>query len=230
VRLSIGGITPLTSIDFPGRLAAVVFCRGCAWRCPYCHNPHLLSTGEAGSDWETLNAFLRQRLGLLDGIVFSGGEPLLQSGLLEAIQRVRAMGYKVALHTAGAYPDRLKNSLPYLDWVGLDVKASFDRYAEVTGITRSGTKVKESLKLLLESGVDYEVRTTANPDFFSKQSVLELAKQLAAYGVSHYVLQECRPVGETHPSGYREQPAFFNDHAMLQRLKGMFASFTVRHA
>ena len=84
--LRIGGITPLTTIDFPGRLAAVLYCQGCPWRCSYCHNPELLdATTPAEMDWPQVLAFLRKRQGLLDGVVFSGGEPTLQAGLPQAL-------------------------------------------------------------------------------------------------------------------------------------------------
>ena len=92
--LRIGGITPLTTIDFPGRLAAVLYCQGCPWRCSYCHNPELLdATTPAEMDWPQALAFLRKRQGLLDGVVFSGGEPTLQAGLPQALEQVRALGF-----------------------------------------------------------------------------------------------------------------------------------------
>ncbi|HEC16539.1 MAG TPA: anaerobic ribonucleoside-triphosphate reductase activating protein [Sedimenticola sp.] len=230
MRLSIGGLTPLTTIDFPGCLAAVVFCQGCAWRCPYCHNPHLLPAGGEAGDWEMLRGFLERRRGLLDGVVFSGGEPLFQSGLADAMDGVKSMGFKVALHTAGTHPGRLGKLLPRLDWVGLDIKTSFERYPELTGVDGSGARARDSLALLLESGVDYEVRTTADPDLFSRESLLELAGQLAGRGVTHYALQECRPVTEGRRPAHGERPGFCHDGVLLERLEKMFPAFRVRRA
>lgn len=133
--LRIGGITPLTTIDFPGRLAAVLYCQGCPWRCSYCHNPELLdATTPAEMDWPQVLAFLRKRQGLLDGVVFSGGEPTLQAGLPQALEEVRALGFATALHTGGMYPERLAAVLPLLDWVGLDIKGPEHRYADITGV------------------------------------------------------------------------------------------------
>lgn len=224
MQLNIGGLTAFTTIDFPGHLAAVIFLQGCAWRCPYCHNPHLLGVTQEGNDWEMLQAFLKERQGFLDGVVFSGGEPLLQSGLADAIAQVKEMGFKVALHTAGANPQRLEKYLPMLDWVGLDVKASFDQYLAITGIKGSGDKVQESLKLLLESGVNYEVRTTVDPDFFTPDTLLNLAEILETAGVKHYALQQCREV-----EGNNVKPSMlFNDPALLTRLTSMFEHFTLR--
>ena len=224
MRLNIGGITAFTTIDFPGQLAAVVFLQGCAWRCPYCQNQHLLAVDEAADDWEMLRTFLEKRQGLLDGVVFSGGEPLLQSGLSEAISAVKDMGFKVALHTSGGNPQRLARCLPLLDWVGLDIKTTFTDYESLTGIAGSGVKVRESLKILLESEVDYEVRTTVDPTFFAGNTLLELAKILAAIGVKNYALQQCRSVKNYEVDN--SNLAF--DEVFLNTIKAMFPQFTVR--
>ncbi len=228
MQLRIGGLTPLTTIDFPGHLAAVVFCQGCAWRCPYCHNPHLLPVNCDGTDWPMLQAFLEPRRGLLDGVVFSGGEPLFQSGLADAMEGVKSMGFKVALHTAGTHPDRLRRLLPLLDWVGLDIKTSLEHYPQLTGITGSGVKAQESLALLLESGISHEIRTTVDPHLFSRKTLLELAEELADFGVIHYVLQLCRPVENVDQLVHLENTTFLLDTALLERLEGLFSSFMVR--
>lgn len=103
--LEIGGLTPLTTIDFPGRLAAVVFCQGCPWRCGYCQNAHLIPpSAEKRVPWADVLAFLERRRGLLEGVVFSGGEPTLQAGLPEALRQVRDLGFATGLHTAGPSP------------------------------------------------------------------------------------------------------------------------------
>lgn len=162
VALAVGGLAPFTTIDFPGRLAAVVFCQGCPWRCTYCHNPHLLPRGDGAIPWPTVSKWLESRRGLLDGVVFSGGEPLLQRGLAAALAEVRSLGFATALHTGGAYPKRLAAVLPLLDWVGFDVKAPFAEYAPIVGCDGGGG-ARAALELLLASGVAYDVRCTAPP-------------------------------------------------------------------
>lgn len=226
MRLNIGGLIPFTTIDFPGHLAAVVFLQGCSWRCSYCHNPHLLEVKKDGNDWEMLRRFLESRRGFLDGIVLSGGEPLLQSGLADAIASIKEMGFKVALHTAGVNPRRLEQHLPMLDWVGLDIKTSFANYSQITGIEGSGYKAEESLALVVASGVDYEVRTTVDPRFFTRNIVLELAETLATAGVKHYVLQECRSVDRKKIKG----SSLLLDSSLLEQIKAMFPSFTLRQS
>ena len=132
--IRVAGMTPLTTIDFPGRLAAVLFLQGCPWRCSYCHNPELLpARGAGGLDWDAVQDFLGRRRGLLDGVVFSGGEPTSQARLPDAIARVKAIGFQVGLHTGGMYPARLQRLLPLLDWVGLDIKGPAAHHDAITG-------------------------------------------------------------------------------------------------
>ncbi|MCW4455021.1 anaerobic ribonucleoside-triphosphate reductase activating protein [Flavobacterium sp. MXW15] len=219
--IRIGGMTPLTSIDFPDRLAAVLFLQGCPWRCGYCHNPELLpARGEGGIAWEAVGAFLRRRRGLLDGVVFSGGEPTAQAALPAAMAEVKALSYQLALHTGGMYPARLQRVLPLLDWVGLDIKAPAGGYDRVTGCRRSGVPVGESLQLLLDSGVAYECRTTWNPRVFPLDDLYRLADELAGRGVRHWVLQECSSQGQG--IAVAERPD-------LARLGRDFEQFQFRH-
>ena len=194
--LRVGGLTPLTTIDLPGRLAAVVYCQGCPWRCSYCHNPELLdATAPAALPWPQVLAFLQSRRGLLDGVVFSGGEPTLQAALPAALAEVRAMGFATGLHTGGMYPERLAAVLPLLDWVGLDVKGPLHAYDGITGAPGSGAKAWESLQHLRASGVAHECRTTWHAGLFSADDLLALADTLADAGVAHWALQEFRAPG-----------------------------------
>jgi pyruvate formate lyase activating enzyme len=163
--LRVGGLTPLSASDYPGKLAAVVYCQGCAWRCTYCHNRHLLpSRGEREIAWQDVIGFLRRRRGLLDAVVFSGGEPTLQLGLSEAVAEVKRLGYLVGLHTAGMAPRRLARLLPLVDWVAMDLKAPFERHSEVTRVPGSGARARQSRDLLLASGVACELHTIARFD------------------------------------------------------------------
>lgn len=195
-RLRVGGFVPLSTSDYPDRLAAVVFCQGCPWRCAYCHNPHLLPRrSDARIEWRDVLAFLERRRGLLDAVVFSGGEPTLQPALSAALQDVRAMGYKIALHTAGIHPRRLAEALPLIDWVGMDVKAEFHRYGSITGVPGSGARARRSLEIILASGVAHEFRTTVHPRLLSAEALERLSEELARLGVRRYVLQAFRPQG-----------------------------------
>lgn len=193
--LRVGGLTPLTTIDYPGELAAVVFCQGCPWRCGYCHNEHLWSAhGDNELPWAEVLSFLERRRVLLDAVVFSGGEPTLQSALPAAIRAVRALGFKVGLHTAGPYPQRLDRVLPLVDWVGLDIKAPLDDYPALTGLPGSGEHAWRSLDLLLASGVDHEVRVTVDEHHLPVERLDDLLERLHLAGARNIALQACRGV------------------------------------
>jgi pyruvate formate lyase activating enzyme len=194
--LRVGGLTPLSTTDWPGMLAAVVFCQGCPWRCGYCHNPDLIPPrGKNEIPWEDVMALLRRRQGLLDGVVFSGGEPTLQRDLVEAMREVRALGFKIGLHSGGAYPDKLAAVLPLVDWVGLDIKAPFDAYARITGAEGSGKHARKSLEHVLAAGVEHEIRTTVHPALLADDEVVEIAHDLSGRGVKRYVIQAFRSQG-----------------------------------
>lgn len=174
----------------------MLFCQGCSWRCVYCHNPHLISADAApAGEWGQAAAFLRRRVGLLDAVVFSGGEPTLQQGLADAMREAKSLGFLVGLHTAGAYPERLGALLPLIDWVGLDVKAPFARYDRVNGVSGSGAKARESLALIVASGVDHECRTTVHPALFSESELAALSETVFALGARRHVLQGFRADG-----------------------------------
>lgn len=194
--LRVGGFVPFTSVDFPDALAAVVFCQGCPWNCGYCQNPHLIAArGDDERDFGRILAWLASRRGLLDAVVFSGGEPTAQPALLAAIDAIRALGFAVGLHTSGAYPRRLAQVLTKLDWAGIDVKAPVAHYQAVTGVPGSGTSALASLDLVRNAGIAYEVRTTVHPLLTPPEALERLARELAARGVQRWILQAFRPTG-----------------------------------
>lgn len=203
--LRVAGISRLSTVDWPGRLVATVFLQGCPWDCVYCHNPDLIDPRrETGTTWTEVTTFLRSRVGLLDGVVFSGGEPTMQRALQTAIEEVRALGFTVGLHTAGPYPTLLARVLPLVSWVGIDVKAPFAEYGAVTGRPRSGSAAERSLALvvanhLLRRGTPhplaYEVRTTVHPDLIDDPGVASLGREIAGRGATRWAVQRYRATG-----------------------------------
>jgi pyruvate formate lyase activating enzyme len=175
--------------------------------------------------WREILRFLESRKGLLDAVVFSGGEPTLQPALFDAVQNVRELGFRVGLHTAGMAMKRFAALLPWIDWVGFDVKASFDVYSRITGAEQSGDQALASLRLLLASKVAYEVRTTVHPALLTSEDLLELQAALLSLGVTHYTIQHARtPAQQAQrlpslfetsrlilPSGYGDKFARFSE-------------------
>ncbi|MDR5866871.1 anaerobic ribonucleoside-triphosphate reductase activating protein [Halomonas koreensis] len=192
-RLPVAGLTRLTTLDFPDRLACVVFLQGCPLRCGYCHNPRMLAPrrGE-GREWAEVRDFLETRRGLLEGVVFSGGEPAMHRDLPEAVRQARTLGFAVGLHTAGAYPERLQALLPQLDWVGLDVKGEAARVDAIIGRPGLAPRLARSLEVLLDGGVPFECRTTLHWRDIDLAGVERLATRLAERGVRRYALQLAR--------------------------------------
>ena len=191
--LELGGFTPLSTTDWPGKLAAVVFVQGCPWRCTYCHNPGLQVRGAgSGPAWADVMQTLQRRVGLLDGVVFSGGEPTLDPALSQAVQQVRALGLQVGLHTAGIYPERLAALLPDLDWVGFDLKTDPGRYDGLTGRRQGGPAVRKALRILLASGVPCEIRTTYHPAMVPAPALQSMGRLLKDQGATSWVLQRWR--------------------------------------
>ena len=187
----IHGIQKLTLLDFPGHTACTVFLGGCDLRCPFCHNADLLDMSAPGvmEDAELL-AFLKKRQGLLEGVAFTGGEPLLRKDLPELMEKIRDLGYLVKLDTNGCHPEALKKVLEQrlVDYVAMDIKNSPERYAETCGVERVDLdKINESISLLMHSAPDYEFRTTVVAQLHNADSFRKIGPWLQ--GAKRYFLQ-----------------------------------------
>ena len=164
--MKISGLQKLTLLDYPGRVACTVFMGGCNFRCPFCHNSQLLGPdAETFMETEELLTFLKSRVGVLEGVCITGGEPTLQKDLPDLLRAIKEMGYAVKLDTNGYRPEVLKALVAegLVDYVAMDVKNSPEQYAITCGIESDGfdlSRIEESLRFLMEDTVDYELRTT----------------------------------------------------------------------
>ena len=187
----IHGLQKMTLLDFPGQVACTVFLGGCEFRCPFCHNADLLDMSAPGiMDDDKLLEFLKKRKGLLDGVAFTGGEPLLRKDLPELLVRVRDIGYKIKVDTNGDHPDLLKEIVQagLADYIAMDVKNSPARYAETIGRETFDTApVDESIQFLLSGQVRYEFRTTVVKQFHDEASFEAIAQWID--GADRYELQ-----------------------------------------
>lgn len=227
--LKVGGVTPFTATDFPGKLSAVIFVQGCPWRCGYCHNPHLQPrTEKSPLAWEDIYTLLERRVGLIDAVVFSGGEPTMDPGLETAMCEVRKLGFHIGLHTGGTHPKRLRQVLPLVDWVGLDIKATAAGYEAVTRVRNSGAPAFESLKAVLHSGISHEVRTTIHPRLHDEDEIRTLARHLKRAGVTHYAVQVFRPTGCQDDALNRVRFSSYPNVSLVAELQSLFSSFTLR--
>lgn len=199
------GLQKLSMVDYPGKLAATVFTGGCNLRCPFCHNALLVTrlneTPEL-PEAEVL-AFLERRRGLLDGVVLSGGEPLLQPDAADFLRKVRDMGFAVKLDTNGCFPDRLAAILEagLADYVAMDIKNSREKYPQTVGIPGFDTApVEESVRLLAKSGVDHEFRTTFVRELHTAADVEAMGQWLR--GAPRYFLQNFADSGNLIQEGW----------------------------
>lgn len=194
----IGGLTKFSSIDYPNHLSAVIYGQGCPLRCRYCHNTELqefnkkLNTNILPVGY--VMRWLATRIGLLECVVLSGGEPTAQRSVIPLASDIKKMGYKIGLHTSGINPVVLKEFLTSLSWVGLDIKQLFTKYCRITCV-ESVKNVKRSLELIAKSGVDFEIRTTYHPELISQNDIEDMAVMLNAYGVKNWAIQMFRQTG-----------------------------------
>lgn len=228
--LRLGGVVAFSTVDYPGQLAATVFLQGCPWRCHYCHNPHLIPRrADVGAPaWADVRRLLQRRQHRLEAVVFSGGEPLLQRGLAAAMAEVQQLGFRVGLHTGAPDADRLQRLLPWLDWVGLDIKALPARYPAITTSRSSGPASWRALSLLLQHGIAIECRTTWHPELLSAADIIKLGVCLAQQGVSNYAIQIAGTDQCLNPLLARRRPGPADQDQVVQALAPLFESFRLR--
>lgn len=194
--LRISGLERSSLLDYPGKISAIIFTHGCNLKCPYCHNPELVIEGfeQSGSfsEEEILN-FLESRKGKLDALVITGGEPLVQSDLLPFIRKVKEMGFLIKLDSNGTFPDRLKDFIDtgLIDYVAMDVKYPKVGYVKNSMIPGVAKKIERSIKIIMDSGLDYEFRTTYVKPLHSLESAEGIGKMIK--GAKNYYIQNFRP-------------------------------------
>ena len=194
--MRIGGFQPLTLSDYPGLMAAMIFTQGCNFRCPFCHNGSLWEVDPERAEPMPESAvydFLEHRRGFLDGIVVSGGEPTIHPDIVAFIATLARKGLEVKLDTNGSRPAVLRELLDchLLDYVAMDIKAPFDKYALLAGTETSVERIDESIGLLIASGVMHEFRTTFVPGLLTEEDI-EVIRSYLPQG-ARYTVQEFVP-------------------------------------
>ena len=196
----LGGLQKMTLIDYPGHIAATVFTVGCNFRCPFCHNPELIISSFQFPVSNVLENdffdFLETRQGKLEGICITGGEPTIQPDIVDFIRKIKGLGYKVKLDTNGTRPDvlRLLYAEKLLDFVAMDIKNYPEKYAETANSKIDIERIKLSVDLIRNSGIDYEFRTTAVPGLHKESDFVRIGEWLT--GSKKYVLQAYEDKGK----------------------------------
>jgi len=201
--MNLAGFVPLSLCDFPGRVAAVVFTQGCNFRCPWCHNGHLLSLlpdPATRVEEARVMAVLSERRSRLGGVVVTGGEPTLQTDLSRFLLRLKMLGFAVKLDTNGSHPsvlrELLKNGL--VDFIAMDIKAPWEKYALLAGVSCDENALRESVALIAASGLPHQFRTTRVDPLLSARDYGLLVSELPKG--SPHAWQTFRPAYSRDPA------------------------------
>lgn len=227
----ISGLQKLTLLDYPGRVACTVFTGGCNFRCPFCHNASLVLPEQMVQDTneEEVLSFLKKRVGVLDGVAITGGEPLLHKDIGGFLSKVKALGYEIKLDTNGSFPELLMELVKdgLVDRVAMDVKNSPELYAYTVGLEKLDmAPIERSKEFLLSGTVDYEFRTTVVKGLHTRESLRGAAEWIK--GAKEYYLQQFKDSGNVlNIAGL----GAFNEkemHALADGLRDLVPSVQVR--
>ncbi len=214
--MNFAGFQKLTLLDYPGKVACILFTRGCNFRCPFCHNASLVThTDDVVISEDEVLTFLKKRQGILEGVCISGGEPMLYEELPDFIRKVKEMGYSVKVDTNGTNPHMLKSCLEegIVDYVAMDIKNSPKKYALTSGAEGLFDRVKKSMDYLLSSDCDFEFRTTVVKELHTPEDMEEIGKMIK--GTKKYYLQNFVDSGDIisegmHPLEEKEMEILLN--------------------
>ena len=229
--MRIGGFQKFSLIDFPGKISAIVFTQGCNFRCPYCHNPELVDP-ESFTEIipeEQIFQFLRNRIGKLDAVSITGGEPTLHNDLPDFIRKIKEMGFLVKLDTNGTNPEMISRIIEegFVDYLAMDIKAPLTKYARITRSKINEYHILRSAGMIENSGIDYEFRSTLVKHLLTSDDVLKMGNMLGP--AKRYFLQKFVP-SKTLDRGLEKLSSFSQDtlNLLISKMQGNFAEFVVR--
>ncbi|MFA5086906.1 MAG: anaerobic ribonucleoside-triphosphate reductase activating protein [Candidatus Paceibacterota bacterium] len=232
----IGGLQKVTLVDYPGNVACTVFLSGCNFRCPFCYSKELVLETEIKNQprisEDYLFSFLQERKGLLDGVVLCGGEPTVNPDLPELCQKIKALGFLIKLDTNGSNPEMLQKLIDekLVDYVAMDIKAplSQEKYNQANGVGIPLEKIRKSIEIIKNSGIDYEFRSTIVTKLHSKQDIIQMAKDIAP--AEKYFLQRFHGEKGVIDPGLADAKPF--EDKDLEEIKkevvGLFKIFKIR--
>lgn len=221
--MRIGGLQKNSLIDYPGKISSVIFFSGCNFDCPYCHNPDLARgclSCSAGYNCADICDFLQIRRGFLDGVVISGGEPTLDDNLVDLCVHIKQLGYPIKLDTNGSRPQVLKQLLDdgLIDYIAMDLKTDPILYSAYITANSNPDPILTSIRYVMESGIDYEFRTTCVKLIVTPQTIENIS--LLIHGARLYVLQRFNHHQVLHPEFFRDHNYAYTDEELVQ-LKGI---------
>jgi len=215
--MRIGGLLKTSLIDYPGKIAAVIFTQGCNFRCFYCHNPELIAQKDGVYSEKEILDFLGRRRRKISGVVITGGEPTLQEDLPSFLKKIKEMGFLIKLDTNGSNPRMLEELIEQdlVDYIAMDIKGPFGKYRDIACADVNINDIKESIRLLMNSNLDYEFRTTIGRGILDMDDIEEIAKYIE--GARLYALQRFKFTKALNPKRAKNIREFTDDE--LQMIK-----------
>lgn len=187
--MKISGFDKLTLLNYPDKVACTIFTSGCNLRCPFCHNSGLVTNNYNEISFDSIYEYLKKRIGILDGVCITGGEPLIHADIKDYIKKIKNLGYLVKIDTNGCNPKLLKEliDLKLVDYIAMDIKNIYSKYDITSGVKVNIDNIKKSISIIENSGIDYEFRTTIVKEFHSTQDIKEILSYISSN--SNYYIQ-----------------------------------------
>lgn len=187
--MKISGFDKLTLLNYPDKVACTIFTSGCNLRCPFCHNSGLVTNNYNEISFDSIYEYLKKRIGILDGVCITGGEPLIHADIKDYIKKIKDLGYLVKIDTNGSNPKLLKEliDLKLVDYIAMDIKNIYSKYDITSGVKVNIDNIKKSISIIENSGIDYEFRTTIVKEFHSTQDIKEILSYISSN--SNYYIQ-----------------------------------------
>lgn len=215
--MKIGGLEKITLIDYPGKVACMIYTIGCNFRCPYCHNPELVDETVEPLSEEKIFEFLISRKNLIDGVVITGGEPTVHDDLLEFIQKIKSMGFLIKLDSNGTRPKMIKEAIEsgLVDYIAMDIKSPLESYSQQVARPVDIEAIRESISLIMNSSIDYEFRTTVVKQLLSEDNIESIAQSIT--GAKKYYLQKFIPTKILNPQLLKKVSYSDDEFILLQK-------------
>lgn len=228
--MKIGGLQKVTLVDYPGKIACTVFLSGCNFKCPFCYSKELVLLEEIEKHPEIKRedffSFLKKRKGMIDACVICGGEPTINNDLKDFIKEIKRLGFLIKLDTNGYFPEKLEELIneKLVDYIAMDIKACFKDYSKAVGVDVDISKIKKSIELIKNSGIDYEFRTTIVSGLHNKESIIEMANDIGK--AKKYFLQKFQNKKETIDPQFNKLKSF-SEEELKEIIKEISSLFDV---
>lgn len=228
--MKIGGFQKTSLLDFPDLISAIIWTVGCNFHCPFCYNKNLVEGKVEIIPDEEIFSFLKKRIGLIEGLVISGGEPLMQDDIIDFCKKVKKLGYLIKIDTNGMYPDKLQELIDkkLVDYISMDVKAPKNKYSTLSGVKTDIKKIEKSIDIIRSSYIDYEFKTTFVPGLLSKEDILEIGKWIK--GSKKYFIQQFKNDVPVISSNLENISSYSKEelNSVLEKVKTFFEICNIR--